>query len=342
MRLKNVLFGALALVLGLAWSALIVRAWPAIAPAVRASPTPAPSGPIEAPRVAGAIAFVQSGDVYLIREGSAVPLTSGGGHRDPALSGDGTTIAYTTAGTIEGRRNLEGQVVPAHLAYESVVMRSTGVGPEQVLVDGLQRRDANGFHTVEFQMQPAWSPDGARVAFISDAGAGADLQILNRANGRFDTLSRQSVLADPAWSPDGRTIAVTSYTQGDPDILLISAEGRFESRRLDLAREGEPYRPFYSPDGRWLLVTFRTPRGNDLVAVELPTGRLVDLTQDGRSWGGVFAPSGDSIAFLREHDGAIDLFVMELGAALSGGAAGRTQMLTRGGVDGTSRPSWSR
>lgn len=344
MRLKDVLFGGLAVLLGVAWSVLVVRAWPAIAPVARTSPTPAPTGPVEAPRVSGRIAYAQAGDIYLISEGSAMPLTSGGGHRDPALTRDGSAIAYTKAGTIDGRRIIEGgQVVPAHLAYESILSRPTAGGAEQVLVNGLQRRDAGGFHEVEFQMQPAWSPDASRLAFISDAAGGAELQILNPATGRFDTLSRGSVLADPAWSPDGRTIAVTTYTQpNEPGILLISAEGRFDSRRLNVAREGEPYRPSYSPDGAWLVVTLRTPRGNDLIAIEVASGRVVDLTQDGRSWGAVFAPAGDSVAFLREQQGSIDLFVMELGAVLSGGAPGRTQMLTRGGVDGTSRPSWSR
>jgi Tol biopolymer transport system component len=78
-------------------------------------------------------------------------------------------------------------------------------------------------------------------------------------------------------------------------------------------------------------------------AVEVKTGRDIALTSDGRSWNGVFSSDGASIAYLHENAGVIDLYAMELGAALSGGAAKEPVKLTRGeGIDGESRPSWGR
>lgn len=348
MRVKDIVFLAVAAALGVLWLVVVARVWPAVVPAAGRTPAPTPlATTVEVPRLPGMIAFAQRGDILIVRDGRMTLLASGG-RREPALSRDGTRIAYTVAGTIDGKRIVEGQLVPAHLAYESIVARALSAGAEQVLVDGLQRRDPGGAHEVEFELQPAWSPDGAQLAFISDGGAGADLQILVLAQRRLLTLSSGSVLADPAWSPDGKTIAATTYTAGEPALLLVPVDGRTQAQRFEIPREGQAYRPSYSPDGRWLLVTLRSKRGNDLVAVELvagraPTiGRIVELTQGGRSWGGVFSADGAHVAFLRDHEGSIDVFVMELGGRLQGGEAGKTFRLSQGGVDGTSRPSWSR
>ncbi len=339
---KDVTFGAIAAVLAVGWLVATVRLWPAIAPAARS--TPRPSGDVDVPKLAGRIAVGAGGDVFLIRDGRMSALVTGGGRRDPALSSDGSRIAYSLGGTIDAKRTLDGQVVPAHLDYASVVVRSMAAGDEETIVNGLQRRDPNGFHAVEFETQPAWSADGAQIAFISDDGNGADLQVVTLATKRVAGLSRGSVLADPAWAPDGKTIAVTTYASGTPGVLLVPTDGRTQARRLRTGRDGDAYRPSYSPDGKWLVVTLRSARGNDLVAVELASERVVDLSTDGKSWGGSFSPDGASVALLREHDGLIDLYVLDVAETLRTGTAPKPpRQITRDGrLDGTSRPSWSR
>ena len=67
----------------------------------------------------------------------------------------------------------------------------------------------------------------------------------------------------------------------------------------------------------------------------------IALTSDGQSWNGVFSPDGKQMAFLREKDGVIDLYSMDLGDVLTGGSAKSAVKLTRGeGIDGASRPAW--
>jgi Tol biopolymer transport system component len=161
---------------------------------------------------------------------------------------------------------------------------------------------------------------------------------------RISTLSIGSNLADPSWAPDGKTIAVTSYTLGAPRILLVPTDGRVATPQK-MSADGEAYRPSYSSDGKWLIYTLRHPTGgNDVHAIEVATGRDVALTSDGKSWNGVFSPDATSIAFMRETNGAIDIYAMELGGALSGGAAAKGPIkLTRGeGIDGESRIAWGK
>ena len=136
---------------------------------------------------------------------------------------------------------------------------------------------------------------------------------------------------------------MTSYSLGAPYLLLVAVDGS-SAVPQKISAHGEYYRPSYSPDGLWLTYTLRHPSGgNDVHAVELKTGKDVALTSDARSWNGVFSPEGSSVAFLHETGGTIDLYAMELGSALTGGSPKAPIKLTRGeGIDGESRPNWSK
>ena len=70
---------------------------------------------------------------------------------------------------------------------------------------------------------PAWSPDGARIAFISNRnGEGVYLMDAEGANARL--LAAISNASQPAWSPDGRFLLVASDQDGDFDVYLIAVD----------------------------------------------------------------------------------------------------------------------
>jgi Tol biopolymer transport system component len=231
------------------------------------------------------------------------------------------------------------------LHFTNIVKKDSSGGPETILLSGLRVRSNAGFHTVAWHDGPAIAPDGKRFAVVTDVdGSGSDLEVYDAATGKRQILLSQGAnLADPAWSPDGKTIAVTSYSLGAPYLLLVAVDGS-SAQPQKVSADGEYYRPSYSADGQWLTYTLRHPGGgNDVHAVELRTGKDVAFTSDGKSWNGVFSPDGTSVAFLRDSGGTIDLYAMDLGSALTGGPPKAAVKLTRGeGIDGDSRPTWSK
>lgn len=349
MRTRELLFGAIALALVVGYGVLGSQAAPLIVPSGTLTPTPArPTATVEAPRVSGTIAFTLRGDVYVLREGRYFGITSEGRSIEPSLSADSRSVVFARTEQIDGKREVDGQLVPALVRYTNIVKKDAAGGPETIVLNGLRTRAASGFHVVAWQNGPAISPDGKRLAVVTDNGDGSgasDLEVYDFATGkRLSLLSQGSNLADPSWSPDGKTIAVTSYTLGAPRILLVASDGT-KAEPQKITADGEYYRPMYSPDGAWIVYTLRHPRGgNDVHAVEVKTARDVALTEDGHSWNGVFSPDGGSIAFLHESTGIVDLYAMELGSVLNGGDRPKVPVrLTRGeGIDGESRPSWGK
>lgn len=345
MRVRDLIFGTLAVVLLVGYIALGQRVSPFLLTGAAATPTPPrPTGQVAAPTVGGTIAFILRGDVFVLRGGKYASLTEEGRSQTPALTADGQTLYFARVETIDGKSQVDGQVVNARLGYTNIVRKSSAGGAEDVVVNGLVR-SANGFHQVHWYLAPALSPDGKKLAVIeADPDGSADLVVYDLATKKPAVLSQGADWADPAWSPDGKSIVVTAYDNGEVTLLLKPVDGVARSTPLKGLPDGEPYRPSFSPDGRWIVYTLRHDGKNDLHAYEMATSRDVALTSDGQSWNPAFSPDGSQIAFLRATSFTVDLWILDLGAALTtGGAPKGSQKITNGeGVNGSDRPSWGR
>jgi TolB protein len=97
--------------------------------------------------------------------------------------------------------------------------------------------DGSGQHAITDQtwgrFDPAWSPDGTRIAFTTFRSGAQEVWVMN-ADGsnevKLTTTPAGGGSLNPAWSPDGRLIAfarVEGYnTPGyTADIWLINADG---------------------------------------------------------------------------------------------------------------------
>jgi TolB protein len=73
---------------------------------------------------------------------------------------------------------------------------------------------------------PAWSPDGTKIAFVSNRGGAYDLYVMNADGTAVSRLTHdQATEGRPTWSPDGRRIAFASDKDGDSEIYVINADG---------------------------------------------------------------------------------------------------------------------
>jgi TolB protein len=99
------------------------------------------------------------------------------------------------------------------------------------------------------QYDPAWSPDGQKIAYICGHGYRTDeLYIIDSDGGNKRRLTNnEAIELLPAFSPDGKTIAYVSDVTGNYEIWLMDTDG--SNRRQLTNSKGIDTRPCWSPDG---------------------------------------------------------------------------------------------
>jgi dipeptidyl aminopeptidase/acylaminoacyl peptidase len=106
----------------------------------------------------------------------------------------------------------------------------------------------------DIDIDPTWSLDGTRVAFIRQTANGDLMVFVDRDGNRPNNTSESLGLIDTdsvAWSPDGRTVAVAGGTEAARVLYFVDAFTGRVTRSPFAGPTAEPYwRP---PDGRELM-----------------------------------------------------------------------------------------
>lgn len=153
---------------------------------------------------------------------------------------------------------------------------------------------------------PAWSGDGAKIAFSSSRSGDPEIWVCdaNGGNARKVTSFRGPDVS-PTWNPRSNAqIAWVSGRSGLPQIYTMDQDGGNVQRLTD---GGYAVSPSWSPNGQMLTFSWNrkygpgAPGGQDIYVMDIASLRWIQLTHDAGSndfpsW----APDGRHIVFQRE------------------------------------------
>lgn len=244
--------------------------------------------------------------------------------RYPAISPDGTRVAFLRATALNGPRAL-------------YLMNADG-SDEQPLTSGFEDVDA-----------PAWSPQGNRLAFpgtrLVDDEPVKGLFALNLPGGEISLLFAETetiaFIARPAWSPDGGRIAFAMYlgpANGLYMLDLTQPVGDTNPYRLAYSDTGYDRDPAWSPDGSRIAFSSNRNHESSNIYVMNADGsdpQKLTHTQGPANYLPVWSPDGTKIAYVQQA-------VYPYGGIRVMDAGGGNDGLIINGPNMNSAPSWGR
>ena len=188
---------------------------------------------------------------------------------------------------------------------------------------------------------PAWSPDGAYLAFSSDRTGNDEIHVLEMASGRITQLTNHPASdLRPAWSPDGIRIAFDSDRDGGwetdvrgfTDIYVKPFRGGDTIRLTD--HPDDDWASTWSPDGSQIAFVSSRSTNPDVYVMAADGTGLTQLTSETNGdFDPAWSPDGSQIVFSSERTGIQDLYV------IAPDGTGFRQLTDDPAVDVT--PAWS-
>ena len=272
------------------------------------------ASPVWIPWAVAAAAVTAAIAVWFFKPGTAEPerpwqrftavTEAAGEETSPALSPDGTTVAYA---------------MRVGNSWDIYAQRVGGRNATPIVNDPI--RNEGG---------PAYSPDGSTIAFHeSDDDGGIFL-----AGATGESVRRLTDAGfDAAWSPDGSRIVFGTEEVLDPSsrqtkssLYVVEVGGGAPQKLVDI----DAIQASWSPSGERIVFWSNTGGQRDLFTVPAAGGARLPLVEDAAmDWAPVWSPDGKFVYFSSDRGGSMNVWRIPIDQA-TGEAGGAPQPVTTG------------
>jgi Tol biopolymer transport system component len=260
-----------------------------------------------------ALAFLLLLIASLTLSGLACSLFSGSGDSTPSeesthlvemtvipttVQGEASAIPTRTSGPLSG------------IAFVAQARNIPGAGEDIFMIEPDGSNPRNLTQSRGDDREPAWSPDGTKLAFTSNRDGNWEIYVMNAdGSGQTRLTDHPEHDGEPSWSPDGGSLVFSSNREGGYDLYIFTLKDNELVRLTDHPAQ-ENY-PDWSPDGsRIVFSSFGGERDAGIYTIDVDQSNITYLT-----WGPLhyptWSPDGNKIAFDGEpSDSKFEIYVM--------------------------------
>ncbi len=288
----------------------------------------------------GRILFAADGDIHLWN-GSSERLTDYGDASSPVWSHTGEQFVFVRTGD----------------AFSDLALAEADSGVAQRITanqPGFTPGTEDYLNRVAWALDPAWSPTGNGIAYVSDAGTAKNF-LWHRSSATSDpwrvpcSLRYNDNVERPDFSSDGTKIVFAQRMSGQADLNRWMELRICDLNTGDLTElvsgdsDDSVFFPRWSPDGEWIAFVRRHEGQSDIWVVPAEGGDPVQLTELGDVTAPEWSPDGSFLAFFDPDGNTFRAAVVEFMVDSSGEpyASSPETLFREDGIDPASGLSWT-